>query len=61
MNQRRDGEFWLLLHVCFERNDAIGFAFEFILARQTAETFTSATASATTAAFFLRLNRDLHL
>lgn len=61
MHQRSDRKFWLGFQIGLERDDPLFVAFKFVLIRQTAESFAGSAASATAAALFSRLNRNLNL
>lgn len=61
MDQCRDRKLGFRTQVSRQRDDAIVFAFVFVFARQTAESFTGSAASATAATLLLWLNRNLNL
>lgn len=61
MHQCRDRQFGFRLQIRLQSDDPLFATFEFVFARQTAESFTSSAASATAAAFFLNFNRHLNL
>lgn len=61
MDQCRDRQFRFSFEIGLENNNPLIIVFGFIFDRQTAESFTSSTTSASTTTIFLRLNRNLNL
>ena len=61
MDQCGDGQFGFGFEIGLELNDSLVVLFGFVFDRQTAESFTSAAASAATSAIFLVLDRNLNL